>query len=91
VNRLRAILVHYFPSLEAAFNYATTRGPLVLLARYQTPAAIRRIGERRLATWLKSQNCRKSTTIVAAAVQAAHEQTAVVIGETAARNPGPAS
>ncbi|WP_327037547.1 IS110 family transposase [Microbacterium sp. Leaf151] len=27
VNRLRAILVHYFPSLESAFNFATTRGP----------------------------------------------------------------
>nr|WP_253259906.1 IS110 family transposase [Subtercola boreus] len=84
VNRLRALMAHYFPSLEAAFNYATTRGPLVLLTKYQTPAAIRRIGERRLATWLKGQECRKSAVIAAAAVQAAHEQTAVVVGEAAA-------
>nr|WP_233580108.1 IS110 family transposase [Frondihabitans sp. PhB188] len=84
VNRLRALMAHYFPSLEAAFNYATTRGPLVLLTKYQTPAAIRRMGERRLATWLKSQDCWKSATLAAVAVSAANEQTAVVTGEAAA-------
>lgn len=86
VNRLRALMTHYFPSLEAAFNYATTRAPLVLLTKYQTPAAIRRIGERRLATWMRNQDCWKSASVAAAAVQAAGEQTAVVTGElTAAR------
>jgi transposase len=57
VNRLRALMAHYFPSFEAAFTYATTRGPLALLTKYQTPAAIRRIGERRLAAWLQGQDC----------------------------------
>lgn len=85
VNRLRAILVHYFPSLEgAAFNYAVTRGPLVLLSKYATPAAIRRMGEARLAKWLKGQGCWKSASIAKTAVDAAKEQTTVVIGEAAA-------
>lgn len=84
VNRLRALMAHYFPSLEAAFNYATTRGPLVLLTKYQTPGAIRRMGERRLATWLKGQDCWKSAAVAATAIQAANEQTTVVTGEAAA-------
>jgi transposase len=84
VNRLRAILVHYFPSLEGAFNYATTRGPLVLLTQYATPSAIRRMGESRLASWLKGQGCWKSAAVAKVAVEAASEQSSVVIGEAAA-------
>ncbi|MCY1718684.1 IS110 family transposase [Microbacterium sp. SL62] len=84
VNRLRATLVHYFPSLEWAFNYATTRGPLVLLTRYATPSAIRRMGEARLAAWLKGQGCWKSAAVAKKAVDAAREQTSVVVGEEAA-------
>ncbi|PPH86373.1 transposase [Rathayibacter sp. AY1D5] len=84
MNRLRAILVHYFPSLEGAFNYATTRGPLVLLTRYATPGAIRRMGESRLAAWLKGQGCWKSTAVAKVAVDAAREQTSTVTGEAAA-------
>ncbi|PPH21477.1 IS110 family transposase [Rathayibacter sp. AY1C4] len=84
VNRLRAILVHYFPSLESAFNFATTRGPLVLLTRYATPAAIRRMGESRLASWLRGQGCWKSAVVAKTAIEAAREQTSVVVGEAAA-------
>ncbi|AXH34632.1 IS110 family transposase [Humibacter sp. BT305] len=84
VNRLRALLTHYFPSLEAAFNYAGTKTPVVLLTRYQTPAAIKKMGERRLATWLKGQGCWKSADVAAAAVRAAAEQDTAVPGEAAA-------
>lgn len=84
VNRLRAILLHYFPTLEAAFNYATSKGPLILLTKYQTPGAIRRAGHRRLTTWLKGQDCRKATDVAAVALQAATEQHATVAGEAAA-------
>ena len=83
INRLRAAMLHYFPSLEAAFNYST-KTPLVLLTKYQTPAAIRRMGESRLAAWLKKQGCWKSAAAAATAVQAAHEQTVAVTGEAAA-------
>ncbi|MEV8312310.1 transposase [Streptomyces flavidovirens] len=31
INRLRAQLLEYFPSLERAFDYAACRGALVLL------------------------------------------------------------
>jgi transposase len=41
VKRLRDVLSGYFPSLERAFDYAHSRGALVVLTGYQTPAAIR--------------------------------------------------
>ncbi|MBW9121890.1 IS110 family transposase [Microbacterium trichothecenolyticum] len=84
VNRLRAILLHYFPTLETAFNYATSKGSLILLTKYQTPGAIRRVGQRRLTTWLKGQDCRKATDVAVAALRAAAEQHATVAGEAAA-------
>ncbi|KJL45006.1 IS110 family transposase [Microbacterium trichothecenolyticum] len=84
VNRLRAILLHYFPTLEAAFNYATSKGPLILLTKYQTPGAIRRVGHRRITTWLKGKHCRKATDVATIALQAAAEQHATVAGEAAA-------
>ena len=52
VNRLRDVLSGYFPSLDRAFDYAHSRGDLVLLTGYQTPAAIRGRGQARLAAWL---------------------------------------
>jgi Transposase len=49
INRLRAQLLEYFPALERAFNYSTSKAALVLLTGYQTPTALRRIGQTRLA------------------------------------------
>ncbi|WP_405477456.1 IS110 family transposase [Streptomyces canus] len=54
VNRLRAHLTDIFPGLERALDLTNT-GPLVLLTGYQTPAAIRRIGVKRLETWLRNR------------------------------------
>src|SRR4051812_44374962 len=42
VNRLRDVLSDYFPALERSFDYAHSRGALLLLTGYQTPQAIRR-------------------------------------------------
>ncbi|GAB2713245.1 hypothetical protein GCM10010442_37110 [Kitasatospora kifunensis] len=39
----------YFPALERAFDYSTSKAALVLLTGYRTPAALRRIGRARLA------------------------------------------
>ncbi|MGD9525831.1 IS110 family transposase [Pseudonocardia sp.] len=39
VNRLRDLLTSIFPALEAAFDYST-RSALILVTRFQTPAAI---------------------------------------------------
>lgn len=47
VNRLRGHLTGIFPALERVLDL-TNVGPLILLTGYQTPAAIRRAGVRRL-------------------------------------------
>src|SRR4051794_8989640 len=57
VNRLRDVLCGYFPALERAFDYAHSRGALLLLTGYQTPDAIRRIGQSRLRTgWASARS-----------------------------------
>ncbi len=58
INRLRAQLLEYFPALERAFDYAASKGALVLLTGYQTPAALRRIGTNRLSSWLRNRKVR---------------------------------
>lgn len=50
VNRLRGTPLSMFPALERALDVNNT-GPLVLLAGYGTPAAIRRTGTARLTKW----------------------------------------
>jgi len=77
INRLRATLLEFFPSLEAAFDYSK-KAPLILLSGYQTPEAIRRIGAVRLAAWLKKRGCRGSTSVSAKALAAANAQHTVL-------------
>ncbi|WP_329493003.1 IS110 family transposase [Kitasatospora herbaricolor] len=83
INRLRAQLLEYFPALERAFDYSTSKTALILLTGYQSPAALRRIGRARLATWLKNHGVRTVTTAKSAAdaaVSAAEAQHTVVPG-----------
>lgn len=47
INRLRGLLNGIFPALERVLDFRT-KGALVLLTGYQTPAAIRRLGAKRL-------------------------------------------
>jgi transposase len=47
INRLRGQLTSIFPALERALDLGNT-GPLILLTGYQTPAALRRTGRKRL-------------------------------------------
>ncbi|MFD8282431.1 IS110 family transposase [Streptomyces solisilvae] len=81
INRLRAQMLECFPALERAFDYKTSKASLVLLTGYQTPAALRRIGKNRLATWLKNRKVRNSQLVAATAVQAAEAQHTAVAGE----------
>lgn len=81
INRLRAQMLEYFPALERAFDYSTSKASLVLLAGYQTPAALRRIGTNRLAEWLKNRKVRNSRLVAATAVEAAQAQHTTVPGE----------
>ncbi|MFF1603358.1 IS110 family transposase [Streptomyces mirabilis] len=81
INRPRAQMLEYFPALERAFDYKTSKAALVLLTQYQTPAALRRIGKVRLATWLKNRKVRNYQLVAATAVQAAEAQHTAVAGE----------
>jgi transposase len=80
-------MLEYFPALERAFDYSTSKTALILLTGYQTPAALRRIGRPRLATWLKNHGVRavnNAKGAADAAVTAAEAQFTVVPGEKTA-------
>ncbi|MBT2384957.1 IS110 family transposase [Streptomyces sp. ISL-11] len=81
INRLRAQMLEYFPALERAFDYKTSKAALVLLSSYQAPAALRRIGNNRLATWLKNRKVRNYKVVAATALEAAEAQHTAVAGE----------
>jgi transposase len=81
INRLRAQLLEYFPALERAFDYAHRKGALILLTGYQTPEALRRIGAARLETWLRARHVYNAAAIATGAIEAAHAQHTVVVGQ----------
>ncbi len=81
INRLRAQLLEYFPALERAFDLRASKAALILLTGYQTPDGIRRIGEDRLAAWLREHGARVSARVAATAVAAASAQHTTVVGE----------
>ncbi|MFD3701355.1 IS110 family transposase [Streptomyces sp. NPDC058646] len=80
VNRLRAQLTGIFPGLERALDL-TNKGPLTLLTGYQTPAAIRRLGAKRLETWLRNRKVLRADQLAATAVEAAERQHTSLPGE----------
>ena len=84
INRLRAGLLEYFPALERAFDYSTSKAPLILLTGYQTPDGLRRIGATRLAAWLRKRKARNADAVAAAAIEAANAQHATVPGQQVA-------
>lgn len=80
INRIRGLLNSIFPALERQLDL-TSMGPLVLLTGYQTPAAIRRTGVRRLESWLHNRKVRSAGTLAALAVEAAGRQQTAITGE----------
>ncbi|MER5690015.1 IS110 family transposase [Streptomyces sp. NPDC002205] len=80
VNRLRAQLSGIFPGLERALDLTNT-GPLSLLTGYRTPAALRRLGIKRLETWLRNRSVRNADQLAQKAVQAAERQHTSLPGE----------
>lgn len=73
ITRLGEALVSLFPALERALDL-NAKGPLVLLARYQTPAKIRRTGHKRLAAHLKGRGVKGADGLAKKALAAAKTQ-----------------
>ncbi|PZO60723.1 MAG: IS110 family transposase [Pseudoxanthomonas suwonensis] len=84
INRLRALLGECFPALERELNLANSKAALILLTGYQSPAAIRRMGQSRLEAWLKKRKVRGSATLADKVIRAAHSQSVTVPGEAVA-------
>jgi transposase len=83
INRLREQLLEICPALERAL-ILTNKGPVLLLTGYQTRAAIRRSGVKRIETWLKNRKVKGAATLAQAAVEAAQAQHTSLPGETLA-------
>ena len=83
INRARDMLTSIFPGLEHTVDLTNLSG-LHLLARYATPAAIRRAGRARITAYLRRNGVRadRANTLAAAALHAAHRQRLAVPGET---------
>ncbi|MFF3788411.1 IS110 family transposase, partial [Streptomyces sp. NPDC001933] len=80
INRLRAQLLEFFPALERTLAL-TNRGPVLLLTGYQTPAAFRRSGAKRVETWLRNRKVKNAAAIAASAIEAAVGQQTSLPGE----------
>src|SRR3954465_13389827 len=74
INRLRDLMTSVFPALEREFDYSSCKGALVLLTGYAAPDRLRRIGEARLAGWLRARRVRGYARLAARAVAAARAQ-----------------
>jgi transposase len=81
LSRLHDLLVGIFPGLERALDL-TTKGPLVLLTKFVTPAELRAAGKRRLIRHLKAAGgLPKVEALAERALAAAAEQTIAVPAE----------
>jgi transposase len=58
-----------------------TRGPLVLLTRYQSPGALRRSGQKRVEAYLRSKGVRNAARLAENALRAAKAQRVVLPAE----------
>jgi transposase len=73
VTRLREALLSLFPALERALDL-NGKGPLTLLAHYQTPAQLRRAGHKRVAAYLRNRGVKGSDSVAHKALSAAKAQ-----------------
>ncbi len=83
VVRLRDALLSLFPGLERVLDLRT-RGPLVLVSRYQTPGAVRRAGRTRIEAYLKRRGVRNASKLAEKALHAAEAQRATTPAEQVA-------
>jgi transposase len=81
INRLRDLMTSVFPSLEREFDFSSHKGALVLLTGYASPGRIRRTGQTRLASWLRTRRVRDYAGVAARARAAAQAQSVVLPGQ----------
>lgn len=81
INRLRDLMTSVFPRLEREFDFSSHKGALVLLTGYASPDRIRRTGQTRLASWLRTRRVRDYAGVAARAVAAAQAQSVVLPGQ----------
>ena len=84
INRMRATLLEFFPALERAIDYSSSKAGLTLLTGYQTPDSIRRMGHARLEAWLRNRKVRNAAAVAQTAMDAAHQQHVTVRGQQVA-------
>jgi transposase len=80
INRLRDVLLSLFPALERALDF-NNKGTLTLVAHYQTPAAIRRVGHKRLAAYLRKRSVKGADALASKALTAARAQSVTLPAE----------
>jgi transposase len=73
ITRLREALLSLFPALERALDL-NSKGPLILLTHYQTPAQLRRAGHKRVAAYLRNRGVKGSNSVAQKALTAAKAQ-----------------
>ena len=83
IIRLKEALLALFPALERALDL-NRKGALTLVARYQTPAQIRRMGCKRLAAYLGNRGVQRANAIAGKALTAAKAQSVSLPAEDVA-------
>src|ERR671912_254272 len=80
ITRLREALLSLFPALERALDL-NRRGPLTLLTHYQSPARLRRAGQKRVATYLRNRRVKGFNSVAHKALTAARSQSVTLPAE----------
>ena len=83
INRLRDALLSLFPALERALDL-NNKGALTLVSRYQTPAAIRRVGHKRLCAYLRKRSVKGADALAGKALAAAKAQSVALPAQSVA-------
>jgi len=73
VTRIRETLLSLFPALERVLDL-NSKGPLILLTHYQTPAKLRRAGHKRVAAYLRNRCVKGFNSVAHKALSAARSQ-----------------
>jgi transposase len=83
ITRLGEALLLLSPALERALDL-NRRGPLTLLTHYQSPAQLRRAGQKRVAAYLRNRGVKGFDGVASKALTAAKSQNIALPGESTA-------